>query len=125
MNISILGLNIKKIREEKGISAYKLAKEAGVGRTTISEIETGKRQSLNTATVEKIAAALNVTTDGLFDLEPNKDYVVEEIEPFLHVAFTSDELLLDGKELTETEVKQLKHLFISAIDAIRIQRGDK
>ncbi len=60
MNVSILGKNIKRIRELKGISAYRLAKDAHVGASTISEIESGIRQSLNSVSMRKIAEALDV-----------------------------------------------------------------
>lgn len=122
MSISILGINIKKIRESKGISAYKLCKLANVGGATISEIESGKRQSLNTNTIEKIASALEVKTDDLFTAEDNKEYIVSDIIQTIGVILTSDELLLDDKEMTETEKEQFKIGTKAILDMIRLQR---
>lgn len=89
MSISILGLNIKRIREEKGISAYRLAKDANVGVSTISQIETGKRQSLNSKTAEKIATTLGVSVDELMTTESDVEYVVTDIEQTIKLIFTS------------------------------------
>ena len=125
MNISILGINIKRIREEKGISAYKLAKDAGVGASTISQIETGKRQSLNSATVEKVANVLNVSTDELMSTEEEIEYVVYDIEQTIAVILSSDELVLDDVEMTREEKEQFKMATAIALNSIRSQRSRK
>lgn len=121
-NISILGLNIKKIREKKAISAYRLAKEANVGVSTISQIETGKRQSLQTTTVGKIAGALGVTTDELFGLEEGIEYTVTDLEETIHVILSSDELSLDEIELTKDEKDKFLEASKIIIDSIRFNR---
>lgn len=125
MNISILGQNIKRIREEKGISAYKLSKLAGVGVATIAEIESGKRQSLNTSTIEKVANALSVTVDELLTTENNKEYIVTDIYQTLNLILTSDELTLDDIPMTEIEKQQFKVGINALIDIIRIQRNER
>ena len=103
MNISIVGQNIKRIRESRGLSAYKLAKLAQVGNTTISEIESGKRQNIKSDTLDKIAAALNVTTDDLLKVENSEEYIVQDIEDALDFLLSSDELTLKGENLTLAE----------------------
>ncbi|NFC86286.1 XRE family transcriptional regulator [Clostridium botulinum] len=123
MSISILGLNIKRIREEKGVSAYRLAKNAGVGVSTISQIETGKRQSLNSTTIEKIANALNTSTDTLMDIEENKEYVVTDIEQTVNLILTSDELVLDDIKLSTTEKLQIESALNATFAMIRNQRN--
>ncbi|HCL4479994.1 TPA: helix-turn-helix domain-containing protein [Clostridium botulinum] len=72
-NISELGKNIKKLRKNKGFSSYKLAKNANVGISTISQIESGNRQSLNSNTIEKIATALEVSTGMLLSTNEVSD----------------------------------------------------
>lgn len=124
VNISILGLNIKRIREEKGISAYKLAKEAEVGASTISQIESGKRQSLNTSTIEKIANVLEVSTDELLSTEPNTEYIIADIEQTIRLVLSSDELVLDDIEMTNKEKEQFLVGTNAILEIIRLQRGD-
>lgn len=122
MNISILGLNIKKIREKKGISAAELSKLSHIGASTVSQIETGKRQTLQASTIEKIANALEVPTDELFGIEDNKEYVVEDMNELLHVILESDEITLDGIDMTKEE----KEFFLKSskviLDSIRFNR---
>ncbi|GAA0735355.1 helix-turn-helix transcriptional regulator [Clostridium oceanicum] len=122
MNISIMGLNIKKIREKKGMSAYRLAKDAKVGVSTISQIESGKRQSLNSNTAEKIANTLNVSVDELMATETNKEYIVTDIEQTIKLILSSDELLLDDLELTDTEKLQIESALNATFTLIRNQR---
>ncbi|MBU3208583.1 helix-turn-helix transcriptional regulator [Clostridium algidicarnis] len=121
-NISILGINIKRIREKKGISAYRLAKDANVGASTISQIESGKRQSLNSVTAEKIANVLEVSTDELFATENNTEYVVTDIEQTMNLVLSSEELVLDDIEITEEEKAQIKMAVDIALSAIRKSR---
>lgn len=51
---------IIKLREEKGWTQYRLYKEAKIGQSTLSQIESGKRYP-HTTTLQKIAAALDVS----------------------------------------------------------------
>ena len=122
MEISILGINIKRIRESKGLSAYKLAKEAGISQSTISQIESGDRKSLNSSTVDKIAKALEVTTDSLYALETEVEYVVTDIEESIDVVLSDEDLKLDGKLLTTEEKKQIKNALESKLNELRYLR---
>ncbi|HBJ2613297.1 TPA: helix-turn-helix transcriptional regulator [Clostridium botulinum] len=123
MSISILGLNIKRIREEKGISAYRLAKDANVGVSTISQIETGKRQSLNSKTAEKIATTLGISVDELMTTESDVEYVVTDIEQTIKLILSSDELVLDDIKLNETEKLQIESALNATFAMIRDQRN--
>lgn len=123
MNISIVGKNIKRIRENKGLSAYKLAKLAHVGNTTISEIESGIRQSIKSDTLDKIADALNVTSDDLLKLENNEEYIVQDMEDAFDFLLSSDELSIDEVELSDEEKQKIKNSVDIAIQSIRYQRG--
>lgn len=64
--MSDVGNEIKKMRERKGISQYKLAKMSGVSQPTISAIE-GEDQTRSPSidTVIKIAKALSCTVSEL------------------------------------------------------------
>ncbi|MDU4326726.1 MAG: helix-turn-helix transcriptional regulator [Clostridium celatum] len=123
MNISIVGQNIKRIRESRGLSAYKLAKLAQVGNTTISEIESGKRQNIKSDTLDKIAAALNVTTDDLLKVENSEEYIVQDIEDALDFLLSSDELTLKGENLTLAEKDLLMVTINEKIDEIIMLRN--
>ncbi|MCR3759347.1 helix-turn-helix transcriptional regulator [Clostridium felsineum] len=122
MQVSILGQNIKMIREKKYINAYQLSKKAHVSASTISEIESGIRQNLNSSTVMKIANALDVSVDSLYKTENNLEYVVEDIQDCFHMILESEVLKLDDEELSDTEKKQLQVSFQASLDVIRLNR---
>ena len=54
-----VGLNIRKIREDKGLSQEKLAALADLHRTYIGQIERGEK-NIGLRNLEKIARALEV-----------------------------------------------------------------
>lgn len=59
-----LGRNLRRLRDEKGLSQEAFAHEANIHRTYISDIERGARNPTITV-VEKIALALEVTASEL------------------------------------------------------------
>lgn len=57
---------LKEIREEIGMSQEELSEKSGVSRTTISELETEKKEVTTNITLEKIAKALNKKVADIF-----------------------------------------------------------
>lgn len=62
--VKIFGKNLKKVRNEKGLSQEELAFIVNLDRTYIGRIERGER-NISLSTAEKIANALNVSIDKL------------------------------------------------------------
>ena len=60
-----IGVNIKKIRAEKGYSLEKIARLADLSLNTIVKIENGVNQNPTIETLTKIAKALEVGVDEL------------------------------------------------------------
>jgi len=58
-------MNIRKLREKKGLSQEKLARLADVANNTIIKIESGENQNPTLETLQKIAKALDITIDNL------------------------------------------------------------
>ena len=61
-------VNLKKLREGKGLSQAKFAKEIGVSQSTVGMWESGKNKP-EFSTLIKIADFFNVTTDILTGAE--------------------------------------------------------
>lgn len=57
---------LKEFREMKGVSQEELAEKSGISRTTISELETEKKEVTTNITLEKIAEALGVKVSDIF-----------------------------------------------------------
>ena len=64
-----IGKKIAELREKKGWSQYRLAKETGIKQGTISNLELGKRKYPQSDTLQKIATALGVSM-AAFDDQP-------------------------------------------------------
>lgn len=62
----MLGDNIRKIRKAQKVSINNLSKMSGVSLGYLSDIENNKGTNPTTETLEKLAAALNVTVDEFF-----------------------------------------------------------
>lgn len=57
--------NLKKLRQQKGWSQEKLAKEAGISYQTLIKIERGYIKNPRLGTLIKLASALKVSIDDL------------------------------------------------------------
>ena len=58
--------NIRKLRQQKGISQDRLSKDADIALNTVVKIETGGNPNPTVDTLEKIAKALGVSMAELF-----------------------------------------------------------
>lgn len=65
---NVFGVNVRKYRQEKGISQEALAKLCGLHRTYIGDIECKKR-NVSLENVQKIADALEVESYKLLVLD--------------------------------------------------------
>ena len=59
-------MNIRKLREKRGLSQEKLARLADVANNTIIKIESGENPNPTINTLERIAKALGVSIEKLF-----------------------------------------------------------
>lgn len=85
--MSVVGQNVKRIRQEKNISQYRLSKLSGVAQATISAIEAdGQTRSPAVDTIEKLAVALDCKTSDLMgEKKPatNSDGLRDEVVSLL------------------------------------------
>ena len=63
-----VGNRIRYLRKQKGLSQEKLALKAGMDRTYLAGVETGKRNATLTS-LEKIGIALEIPLKDLFDFD--------------------------------------------------------
>lgn len=63
--LNVFGTNLRKYRNELGVSQEKFAEMCGLHRTYISDVERFQR-SIALENVQKIADALNIDTYKLF-----------------------------------------------------------
>ena len=63
--MSTIGKNIKRYRQEKGLSQDKLSKLADLSLNTVVKIELDESPNPTIETIQKIAKALAVSVDAL------------------------------------------------------------
>lgn len=62
-----VGINIRKLREDRGVKQSEIADLIGMHRSNYSKIENGQRE-ISVAAVDKIARFFNITIDELVHL---------------------------------------------------------
>ena len=85
MNSRMIGMRVKKIREQKNMTMSELAEKAGVAKSYLSSLERNLQKNPTIQFLEKVAAVLNVPVDSLLrdqkeemDLDPEWLNIVEE-----------------------------------------------
>ena len=63
--MSTIGKNIKRYRQDKGLSQDKLSKLADLSLNTVVKIELDESPNPTIETIQRIAKALEVSVDGL------------------------------------------------------------
>ena len=61
----MIGMRVKKIREEKNMSMTELAEKAGVAKSYLSSLERNLQKNPTIQFLEKIASVLDVSVDSL------------------------------------------------------------
>ena len=72
-----LSKKIKTIREKLGFSQETLAKELGISRVAISQIENGDRK-ISAEEIAKLSRVFNVPTDILLNLDKDIEVILEK-----------------------------------------------
>ena len=88
--------NLKKIREDKGLSQTELAKKSGLQPSTVSHFETGRRAP-SFDNLKRLADTLEVTTDFL---------VGREIDPTTSGP-TLQSIFRNAQEMTDDDRQKL------------------
>jgi XRE family transcriptional regulator of biofilm formation len=96
----MIGTNIKKIREEKGLTLSECAHRAGISKSYLSNIERNLNQNPSIQILEKIAAVLEVEISVLVGTESAQDPSDQEWIDFIN------ELKESGVE--KEELQELK-----------------
>lgn len=121
-NVSVLGKNVKIMRTEKGLSVNALAKLAGIGVATISQIENGHRQNLKGDTIIKLAGALNCTAQDLLTDEDHLEVETNDVCQILSMLCHSGLAELDAELMDKDEMILLETGITMVINAIRMRR---
>lgn len=124
--MTILGDNIKKLRERAGMSAKDLSLKSLVGQSTISEIEVGKIKNPRGETLMKIAKALNISVEEITEMELEYEYAITDVSEAMNIILEQPELYLHGEALTNEARIQLSNSIKMAISfAEEIQKNSK
>ena len=67
---SIVGRNVRRLRESLGMSGNALAKAAGMAQSQVWDLEAGRTQNPTAPVLQALARALGVTVDALLQEDP-------------------------------------------------------
>ena len=110
---SNVGIAIKTIREQKGLSQNQLAKKSGISQSAISSIEsTTKSPSIDT--VFEIASALGISITDLLSVSDG----INKEKPTVSDGGLDEELVNLLVDLSPPEVQRAKD-FVAGIKAAR------
>lgn len=108
--------NFEKLLKERGISAYKVAKDTGIGTATLSNWKTGK-YTPKADKLQKIADYFGVTLEYLTGTRGNasspnfsrrdKRDIEKVLEDAKDQLLNSEGLMFDGKPATQEEIQQI------------------
>lgn len=110
---TLLGTNLREIREIKGLTQEELAEQIGISHAPISKIENGEGNP-TLDTIEKITDALGITPMELFDFGRIKN--IENNLKLEELIITHRNVLIN-RSLSEVQyVVEATNRFLNVID---------
>jgi len=109
-----IGKNIKKIREEKGLTQQSIADLIAMHRSNYSRVETGDRD-LSIDAIGKIAKYFNMTIDQLVNFDGN---IPQEVT-------IEDKTLLEQVKLIQELEPEEKNMVFKMVDTFLTQKKFK
>lgn len=103
---------IKTACETKGITVSALCLQLGMSKSVLSDLKSGRKKTLSSDTLGRIAAHLSVSADYLLGSEGTQSDILDEVD----VAFYGD-----FKELTPEQKEAVRDM----VRAMRARRGDR
>lgn len=101
-----LGVNLRRIRDRRGLTQEQLAERAGVVRLTVQRIESGTISNVQTKTLDALAEALAVKVTDL--TEPT--VATTPVEPLLQEFLASPHAKVLDPPLSAQEIEWLRSL---------------
>jgi transcriptional regulator with XRE-family HTH domain len=83
----MIGDNIKKIRESRGLSMNALSKQSGISVGYLSDLEKNKKSNPTKELLDKLASALNISTQELLDDNREPDEI-DKLEDEFKIMFS-------------------------------------
>lgn len=77
----VVGKNIRKTREEIGLTQDELGKITNLSRVSINAIENGRRTQLRKDSIQRIASALNKPETYFYSFELDFHELIPELRP--------------------------------------------
>ncbi len=91
--INVVGENIRRIRQEKGLTQEELAMMSGLSQGYINQLESGKRK-FTQKTLTVIAEALNLPLYVFFKEEGEEQKILEKAETYVRIPTAREVLKL-------------------------------
>lgn len=114
------GLNLKKLRQERGLTQQQVADELGITKATYSGYETGRREP-DVFKIKALAKLFDVSGDDLLETgyvdtnkkspepeEPVSEAEIEQLAIQLYNALLSAGLVEEGQELTKHQMRAIE-----------------
>lgn len=106
-----VGLKIKALRDEQGLTQVDLAKKSGISRASIQAYEKDDA-SITFSVIEKLAKALNV--DVSYFLSPSQSNIVSKLSPSVHKSSPSQESTTTLQQSNIVKINYYPNVLVSA-----------
>lgn len=131
---------IEALCKEHGIKIATLSREAGISKSTLSELKMGRSQSLSAKNINKVASYFNVSIEYLLGNEqkekPDTDSdgfteterrdIAREVERMMADIENQGDLMFDGNPATPEALQTIRTAFeIGLTNARRLNKEKK
>ena len=130
--MSTLYKKIEELCKSKEVNITAMCREAGVSRASLTDLKMGRKQSLSTETLLKIAAYFAVSVDALLETgKPaaltSKDTrdIARDLEAIMEQLDINGDLMFDGDPMSDEARESIKAAMKLGLEAAKLKNKER
>lgn len=126
---------ITELCKEKGVSGSRMCLDLGLSKSTLSDIKSGRKKGISTATAQKMAAYLNVSVDYLLGEEEQKEKpvltkkdeldIARDLEAMMQRLDEGGDLMFDGDPISDEARASILNALQMGLEIAKVKNKER
>lgn len=126
---------IIELCKEKGVSGSRMCIDLGLSKSTLSDIKSGRKKGISTATAQKMAAYLDVSVGYLLGEEEQKETpvltvkderdIARDLEIMMQQLDAGGDLMFDGDPISDEARASIRNALQMGLEIAKVKNKER
>ena len=126
---------ISELCKAKGVTGSRMCLDLGLSKSTLSDIKSGRKKGVSTATAQKIASYFDVTVGYLLGEEEQKEKpiltkkderdIAKDLESMMLQLDAGDDLMFDGDPISDEARASIRNALQMGLEIAKIKNKER